>query len=265
MSVFAKEIDSDHPDLRMWARGIMYKYKKSTIYFGLMTEYKIIPVYKKLLIRYRLTDKVAQEDLEAAGERITESIMYDKQTHLRLFKDIPCEDIEMVMPHAKAVLTDAAWAAIIIPCVCGIAYVIYSAVSSPDPTAMTVVATGVATYMYKSYTTWLQVTENFRVKLNELLSYHLVASNMSVVSQIHTEAGLQEQREAILAYFFLIFKRNKSTGEFTYRGHVEMTSKELVSCVPFFFIVIALFDSNARINPAFRTPTLKNGQKRSSN
>ena len=228
MGVFAKEVDSDHPDLRMWARGIMYKYKPTPIYFGLFVENKIIPVYKKLLIRYRLTDDVAQEDLKSAGELVTEGIMYDKQTHLRLFKDIPCEDIEIVMPHAEAVLTDAAWAAIIIPCVCGIAYVLYSALSSPDPVGLSVVGTGVATYIYKSYQTWQQVKENFRVKLNELLSHNLVATNMSVVSQIHTEAGLQEQREAILAYFFLIFKRQKHNGEFAYRGHVDMTSKELV-------------------------------------
>eukprot|EP00948_MAST-09A_sp_MAST-9A-sp1_P004278 g4278.t1 len=171
-----------------------------------------ISVFKRLLIMYRLADKPLNKPKKKE--------IRNHHIYLKLFRDFPEDDIEMIMPESQPVLTLMAWALIVTPILSGL-----SAMASRIP-ALVANATDAgsaaasssaliefltflavtASYFFKSYQQYSKQRQAFQTKLNGILYEKLLSCNGSCVAQLHKEAGSQEQRESILAYFFLLYK-----------------------------------------------------------
>lgn len=145
--------------------------------------------------------------------------------YLQLFKDLPCLDVNVLLPGARARLSWWDRLQIIVPIVTGLALTGWQIVQDVTgrvshflndfilfkPTAVWAVASAAFGYGLKSYYNYYQTRQRYNLALAQLLYYQNLDTNGGVLFRIVDEAEEQDAREAILAYFFL-WRRAGATG-----------------------------------------------------
>jgi hypothetical protein len=194
------EVDFDFFErLEMYSRGeiISSHTRRSRMRFW-RTEEVQVPTYQRLVVIFRLRK----------GRRSTRK--FDTQdVFIKLFKDIPKMDLEMLLPGTRVKMSLKDRIKIIMPTLSGIAVSVYKAVKG----ALLAAAAGVygifavlgvtCGYGVRSFYGYLQTKQKYQLNLTESLYYQNLDNNAGVLARLLDEAEEQENREAALAYFFL--------------------------------------------------------------
>lgn len=160
-----------------------------------------LPIYQRLVVIFRLRPVP-----NAKGRR-------DKQAvHIKIFKNIPKVDLEMLLPGSKVTMTLFDQSKIFLPTISGVAMTGWKLFQG----AMVVAVTGfygLLTYLgliaatlgygIKSFFGYLRTQQKYQLNLTRSLYYQNLDNNAGVLFRLLDEAEEQECREALLAYFFL--------------------------------------------------------------
>jgi hypothetical protein len=159
-----------------------------------------IPLYQRLVLIVRLRPNAR------LGRDIDTSRVY-----LKIFKDIPKVDQDMLLPGARIRLSRLDQALIIYPLAAGIGLTLYnigaSILESSLAAAGSLLTWGLAGaiggYGYKSYHSYQVKKQDYSLKLTKSLYYKSLDNNTGVLMRLLDEAEEQECRETFLAYFCL--------------------------------------------------------------
>lgn len=134
---------------------------------------------------------------------------------IKLFKDMPKNDLEMVLPGTRVRLSRIDKGLIFYPLAMGCTIVVYAILNSIfdfknfltgffSSVALTwSLAVGFAGYAYRSYHAYTVKKTAYSLQLTESLYFQSLGSNAGVFFRIFDEAEEQETREVLLAYFYL--------------------------------------------------------------
>ena len=162
-----------------------------------------MPTFQRLVIIFRLRD----------GSRHTRRL--DTQdVFIKIFKDIPKMDLEMLLPGTRVKMSLKDRIKIVMPTASGIALSAYKAFKGALLAAaagiygiLTVLGVTVG-YGMRSFYGYLQTKQKYQLNLTESLYYQNLDNNAGVLTRLLDEAEEQENREAILAYYFLWHSRD---------------------------------------------------------
>jgi hypothetical protein len=149
---------------------------------------------------------------------------------LKVFKDIPRMDVDMLLPGARVKLTKIDRGKIVYPLVSGLCVTVYNLFTEFVQWVHTMVLTngilwglgvwGIG-YGYRSYYGYQQTKQAYHLSLTQSLYFQNLDSNAGVLTRLFDEAEEQECRTAILAYFCL----------WRYAGPDGWTAAELDTCM----------------------------------
>jgi len=133
--------------------------------------------------------------------------------YLKTFKNIPENDLEILLPGSKVRLTKLDRARILLPTLSGMAITIYKvargvlvlslAFTFNSLLGWIIVIGASGGYIFKSVLSYLRTKNKYQFGLTESLYLKNLDNNSSVIYRILNEAEEQELCEAILAYTFL--------------------------------------------------------------
>jgi Protein of unknown function (DUF3754) len=189
--------------LEIFARGDIIGHRTRRRWRQLMRPQEVaVPIYQRLVVILRLRDHA-----EKTRYIDTESV------YIKIFKDIPKVDLEMLLPGTRVKLTLADRGKIVLPTVSGIVVTAWKclqgaltlAVSSAyDSIAFLTLVGGTLGYGVRSFYGYLQTKQKYQLNLTESLYYQNLDNNAGALFRLLNEAEEQEFREAVLAYFFLL-------------------------------------------------------------
>ncbi|HZZ29414.1 MAG TPA: TMEM143 family protein [Pirellulales bacterium] len=181
-----------------------------------------VPTFQRLVLIFRLRP----------GVHSTRNF----DTHdvfIKLFKDIPKPDLEMLLPGTRVKMSLKDRIKIVMPTVSGVVVSIYKALKG----ALLAAAAGVygilvvlgvtCGYGVKSFFGYLQTKQKYQLNLTESLYFLNLDNNAGVLSRLLDEAEEQENREAVLAYYFLWRKldvRGSTADELGWKNHTQSIS-----------------------------------------
>jgi hypothetical protein len=167
-------------------------------------------VYSRVFFLFRLKE-------EAAGES-DNSLRADK-IYLKIFKNVPQLDMEMLFPNMKIHITWIDKAKVIIPLIAGGISSIYKIISyvmiKGNPVRLwTQVGfwTLVGSFFFfalKSFMSYKNTVEKYLKTLATNLYFQNLDNNSGVLACLTDEAEEQESREVILAFYFLLTESEK--------------------------------------------------------
>lgn len=159
-----------------------------------------IPLYQRLVLIVKLRANVRLDrDIDTS------------RVYLKIFKDIPKVDQDMLLPGARIRLSRLDKALIIYPLAAGIGLTLYnigaSILESSLAAAGSLLTWGLAGaiggYGYKSYHSYQVKKQDYSLRLTKSLYYKSLDNNTGVLMRLLDEAEEQECRETFLAYFSL--------------------------------------------------------------
>jgi hypothetical protein len=160
----------------------------------------LIPLYQRLVLIVKLRPNVRLDrDIDTS------------RVYLKIFKDIPKVDQDMLLPGARIRLSRLDKALIIYPLAAGIGLTLYnigaSILESSLAAAGSLLTWGLAGaiggYGYKSYHSYQVKKQDYSLKLTKNLYYKSLDNNTGVLMRLLDEAEEQECRETFLGYFCL--------------------------------------------------------------
>ncbi|MFT7631638.1 MAG: hypothetical protein ACI87E_002677 [Mariniblastus sp.] len=197
--------------LEIFARGYQMVIVRRRRWQNFFREETIeLPEFQRLIMAFRM-----KEDNDPKKKTNDRSLNH-KFVYLKTFKNIPENDLEILLPGSKVRLTKLDRAKILLPTVSGMAILIYKIargvlVLSLAFTAYTldqilgwiVLIGACGGYLVKSVLSYFRTKNRYQFGLTESLYLKNLGNNSSVVYRILNEAEEQELGEAILAYTFL--------------------------------------------------------------
>src|SRR5262249_35080317 len=137
-----------------------------------------------------------------------------RSVFMKIFKDMPKPDIEMVLPGTRIKLTKLDRGLIFYPLVSGFALFFYKLLAEWFGFGdIFSIAGGIslswslgllfAGYGYKSYASYTNKKTAYTLQLTQSLYFQVIDSNAGVFFRLLDEAEEQETREALLAYYYL--------------------------------------------------------------
>ena len=173
----------------------------------LATQGNLVPVFRRLVLILKLRP----------SKRLGRSADTD-HVYLKIFKDIPKLDLEMILPGARLQMPRAQKGKLGASLLGTIGYGIYKvwfdivmAAKMAVGGALTFAGQAalgplvlLGGYGYKQYASYQITKQTYSKMLTESLYYQNLDNNSGVLTQLLDEAEEQECREAILAYFCLL-------------------------------------------------------------
>lgn len=189
--------------LEIFARGDVIGHRTRRRWRRWMQPQEVaVPIYQRLVVILRLRDHA--EKTRAVD---TESV------YIKIFKDIPKVDLEMLLPGTQVKLTLIDRGKIVLPTLSGIVITAWKALqgaftlalsSAYNSLALLSLVGGTLGYGMKSFYGYLQTKQKYQLNLTESLYYQNLDNNAGALFRLLNEAEEQEFREAVLAYFFLL-------------------------------------------------------------
>lgn len=171
----------------------------------------IVPIHQRLVMIFKLRK----------SKRLDSDIDID-DVYLKVFKDIPKMDIDLLLPGAKVRLTRLDLGLIVYPLVAGLALILWNIIRDMtgniwEATAFAAaffaaaaakaiswtMAAAFGGYGYKSYYSFQVKKQNYSLRLTRSLYYQSLDNNTGVLMRLLDEAEEQECRETFLGYFCL--------------------------------------------------------------
>lgn len=164
-----------------------------------------VDTYDRLVMALKLTKHKRLPDL-----------IDTKGIYVKLFKDIPKLDMEMVLPGTSIQMGSGSKWKLGLSLISTLGYIVYKLGASLVMAGKMILAgTGLLSlgsltpvglvlgYGYKQYAGYQMTKQQYAAKLTESLYYQTLDNNAGVLNHLIDEAEEQECREAILAYFCL--------------------------------------------------------------
>ncbi|MBN1912074.1 MAG: DUF3754 domain-containing protein, partial [Pirellulales bacterium] len=167
-----------------------------------------VPLYQRLVVMFRL-----RPHRDVPGD------MDVKPVYVKLFKNIPQQDIDMLLPATRFRLSLMDRGKIILPTLSGVAIGAYKIVQGAllvavaglyGALAFLGLVGGTLGYGVKSFLGYLRTKERYQLSLTRSLYYQNLDNNAGVFYRVLDEAEEQEGLEAVLAYALL---RRRAGGE----------------------------------------------------
>jgi hypothetical protein len=166
-------------------------------------EVKIVPEFNRLVVILK------QRPHRRLGKSADTSSVF-----LKIFKDVPQPDLEMILPGTRIRLSKWDRGLIFYPMMSGLAVVLYKLMSEwfgfRDVLAIGgavslswSLAALFAGYGYRSYASYTGKKTAYNLQLTQSLYYQVIGTNAGVFFQLLDEAEEQEVREAMLGYYYL--------------------------------------------------------------
>jgi hypothetical protein len=188
--------------LEVFSRGDVISTRSRRYWWtGYRRETVDVPVYERLLVLFQLRDS-----------KQPEGAVDPRAIYLKLFKNIPKQDIDMLLPCGKFQMSWLDHGKVIVPTMSGfllaVAKGFTAAIGALIHGFWGVVAFlgfvgGTAGYGVKSFLGYLRTKDKYQLNLTRNLYYQNLDNNAGVLFRILDEAEEQECREAILAYALL--------------------------------------------------------------
>lgn len=159
-----------------------------------------VPLYQRLVLIVKLRPhKRLDRDIDTS------------RVYLKIFKDIPKVDQDMLLPGARVRFSRLDRALIIYPLAVGIGLAMYkigadlfqSTVAALSSLLTWGIAGIIGGYGYKSYHSYQVKKQDYSLRLTKSLYYKNLDNNTGVLMRLLDEAEEQECRETFLAYFCL--------------------------------------------------------------
>lgn len=156
-----------------------------------------VPVYQRLVIIFRLKP----------GQKYSK-LLDTRDVYLKLFKDIPKLDLDMLLPGSEVKMSFFDRARVMVPTLSGIGIAIYkivwvATVALGSSLAFLGLIGGTVGYGVRSLYGYLNTKQKYQLNLTQSLYYQNIDNNAGVIHRLLDEAAEQENREVMLAYFFL--------------------------------------------------------------
>lgn len=189
--------------LELYARGnSVEKEKRPARWFGLIPEKEVeVAVYERLLLVVRFCS-----DADVPP-------FVDKDcVYIKLFKDVPKDDLEMLIPGTQVRIRPLDSPKIGLPLLLGVLTCLWKLVMG----AAVTVASGIAgmlawlgligapvSYGVRSYFGYVSTRQKYQLTVTECLFFQNLDNNLGAVAHLIDEAEEQEFRETLLSWFFL--------------------------------------------------------------
>jgi hypothetical protein len=199
----ATEVDlSLFERLEMFARGdVIGRRTKRHWYTPWKREEIHVPMYQRLVMILKLKpNRRLDKDVDTGA------------VYMKVLKNIPKADLDMLLPGARVRLSRTDKALIFYPMLAGVGLMLYnigkdifSEGAKTVGAGLTVwgVAGALAGYGYKSYYSYQVKKQNYNLRLTKSLYFQSLDNNTGVLMRVLDDAEEQECRETFLAYFCL--------------------------------------------------------------
>ena len=160
-----------------------------------------MPAYRRLAIIFRLRQRSPLTDP-----------LDTRAVVLKLFKDIPQEDIETLLPGASVRIGLLEQAQIVVPTLSGIGLTLFKLLKGAAAVAFAGIygliaflglISGAIGYGVKSFYSYLRTREKHQLCLTRHLYFQNLDNNAGVIYHLLAEAEEQEFREIVLAWWLL--------------------------------------------------------------
>ncbi len=154
-----------------------------------------VPVYQRLVVIFRLNDKREITDTHCADF-----------VYIKIFKNVPKQDVDMLLPASRFRMTLADRGKTILPTLSGISIAVFKIIKGalllPWFGILLLVGSTLG-YGVKSFLGYLRTKDKYQLNLTRSLYYQNLGSNAGVLFRLLDEAEEQQFAEAILAYEML--------------------------------------------------------------
>lgn len=152
-----------------------------------------VPIYERLVLIFRFRP----------GRRFSKLLDTD-DVYIKLFKEIPKLDLDMLLPETRVRMSLIDRAKIMFPTLSGMSLAAIKIILAWGSTlAMWGLIGGTLGYGVRSVYGYLNTKQKYQLNLTQSLYYQNIDNNAGVLHRILDEAEEQESRETILAYYFL--------------------------------------------------------------
>ncbi len=181
--------------LAVFIRGdiVVRRQRRHWLYFR--RETIDVPLYQRLVVIFQLHSHQWLSDVDD-----TESV------YIKLFKNIPKQDVDMLLPASRFRMTLLDRGKIILPTLSGLAIAVFKIVQTAlllPWFGILVLVAGTLGYGMKSVFGYLHTRDKYQLCLTRNLYYQNLDNNAGVLFRVLEEAEEQELREAILGYALL--------------------------------------------------------------
>jgi hypothetical protein len=188
--------------LEIYARGsILGKRQRRRLRNWLRVEEADVPVFERLIVMFRL----------APTRKIRRYLDADS-VFIKLFKEIPQLDLDMLLPATSVRMSLLDRVKILVPTLSGLAIAIWKIFQGALLAAFAGIygllavlglVGGTIGYGIRSFYGYLNTKNKYQLSLTESLYYQNLDNNAGVFFSLLDEAEEQENCEAMLAYYFL--------------------------------------------------------------
>lgn len=152
-----------------------------------------VPVYQRLVLIFRFRP-----------DRPFSKYLDTDDVYIKLFKEIPKVDLDMLLPGTKVQMSLTDRAKIILPTFSGLTIAAAKAFFAFGPAiGMWGLVGGTLGYGVRSVYGYMNTRQKYQLNLTQSLYFQNIDNNAGVIHRMVDEAEEQDNREALLAYFFL--------------------------------------------------------------
>lgn len=160
-----------------------------------------VPIYQRLVLAFRLKEHAR------LGPQVDTDTIY-----LKLFKDIPKPDLEMLLPGTQVRMSWLDQGKIVLPTLSGLALAVHKIIAGVGVFVFTGIYSvlallglvgGTIGYGVRSFFAYLNTKDKYQLSLTRSLYFQNLDNNAGVMFRLLDDAEEQEFREAVLAYFLL--------------------------------------------------------------
>jgi len=184
-----------------------------------------VSIYQRVVVMFKLRD----------GFR-TEDDLDDKLLHLRMFKNIPKQDIDMLLPGTRVKFSWLDHLRNVVPSLGGISVTLFkiarvglfvAAITLNIAAVLAGLFIALVGYMIRSVVSHRNAKNRYMLNLTRSLYYQKLDSNAGVACRLLEEAETQRHRECILAYY-AILSAGEPISVRRFRRRVERMVREMV-------------------------------------
>ena len=229
--------------LEVFARGDVLVTKYRRHWKGMYRNEEVdVPIYQRLMVVFRLREHTRLEQ-----DVSTESV------YLKLFKNIPKQDVDMLLPGTTFKMSLFDHGKVMLPTMSGFILAIVKGFKIAMISmfigfwgflVFLGFVGGTAGYGVKSFLGYLRTKDKYQLNLTRNLYYQNLDNNAGVLFRLLDEAEEQELREAILAYALL--RRRASKDGWT-AEELDRTAEEYLRDVLGFEVDFEILDAMKKL------------------
>jgi len=216
----------EYKNQRYYKLGQHTEQREIQTFYGLKKEIKNVRIFEKVITVLEFHD----EDWFLSNNK---KRYYPGQEgrgmHLRLFKDVPHLDMEIIFSNTSPSMRTLEKIKIFAPLVAGLVSLAmkYGPLLFGGETGSTSLSlvggllSGLGAYVLKTYTSYQKTREKFRNIVAKDMYFKGLANNSSVLSVVVDMAEEQEVKEAIIAYTVLVMNQSNTFTEDSLDQYIE--------------------------------------------